>query len=409
MKAALASGILLIFATSTSLAQVNGSAAAAEGQPPFNLEEIGTFNYPWRIAFLPDGRMLVTEKSGALQLVTAAGGKTRVNGVPAVLHRGQGGLLGVYISPTYEQDQDIYLTYSEPADRGSGLALARARLALDGASPSLQDLRVIWRDPAGGSGGQFGGALAFSPDGQHLFLAVGERQRMTPAQDPDSPLGKILRLTLDGEPASGNPQEGAVGASTLPIIRPPRNTEAAKTARPVFDYTYSGPNWTPAEIWTSGHRNPYGLAFDPGGRLWELEHGPRGGDELNLIQPGKNYGWPLVSEAPNYDGTPIPTPSSRPDFTPPLVYWTPVIAPGNMAFYAGPVFPEWEGALLVSGLGSRSLALLRFDAAGQPLPAARWQLGRRLRDVAVAPDGTVWLAEDSPDGGLYRLVPEAGD
>ena len=197
---------------------------------------------------------------------------------------------------------NVYLTYSEPGDSGSSLALARARLAIADTTASLEGLQVIWRDGARGRGGQFGAAVAFSPDKQFLFLTVGERQRMTPAQDPNSPLGKILRLTLDGKPAPGNPQAGKTGTPTLDIINPPRNTEIAKTAPTVYTYTFPGPNLTPSETWTSGHRTPYGLAFAPDGRLWELEHGPRGGDELNLIEPGKNYGWPLVSYATNYDG-----------------------------------------------------------------------------------------------------------
>ena len=159
-----------------------------------------------------------------------------------------------------------------------------------------------------GRGGQFGAAIAFSPDGQYLFLTVGDRQRMTPAQDPDQALGKILRLTLDGKPAPGNPMAGKTGAASVPLINPPRDTEVAKTAPVVSTYTFPGPNLTPAETWTTGHRTPYGLAFAPDGRLWEIEHGPRGGDELNLIEPGKNYGWPLVSYATNYNGVPIPQP-----------------------------------------------------------------------------------------------------
>jgi hypothetical protein len=275
-----------------------------------------------------------------LQLVTQQGAKTTVSGTPAVLAKGQGGMLGVFLSPHYKVDHNIYLTYSEPGDGGSSLALARAKLVLGQGSASLAGLQVIWRDPERGNGGQFGAQVAFSPDGKFLYLTSGDRQRMTPAQDPNQPLGKILRLTLDGKPAPGNPMYGKRGAATVPIIDPPANTEAAKTAPVVRKFTFHGPNLTPSETWVTGLRTPYGLAFAPDGRLWELEHGPRGGDELNLIEPGKNYGWPLVSYGHNYDGVPIPSPDTRSDLAKPVIYWVPVIAPGNLFFYKGSMFPS---------------------------------------------------------------------
>ena len=173
----------------------------------------------------------------------------------------------------------------------------------------------------------------------------------------------------------------------------------------MYTYTFPGPNLTPSETWTSGHRTPYGLAFAPDGRLWELEHGPRGGDELNLIEPGKNYGWPFVSYATNYDGVPIPSPDTRSDLAKPVIYWTPVIAPGNMTFYQGKVFPQWNGSLLISGLNSRSLSRVVVDK-GNATPAERWRIGFGVRDVAVAPDGAVWLIENTATGGLYRLTPK---
>ena len=259
-------------------------------------------------------------------------------------------MLGVYVSPRYATDRNVYLTYSEPGEGGSSLALARARLSIGQDSASLDGLEVIWRQMPKGRGGQFGAAVAFSPDGQYLFLTVGERQRMTPAQDPDQALGKILRLTLDGKPAPGNPMAGKTGAASVPLIAPPRDTEVAKTAPVVSTYTFPGPNLAPAETWTTGHRTPYGLAFAPDGRLWELEHGPRGGDELNLIEPGKNYGWPLVAYATNYNGVPIPSPDTRPDLAKPVIYWTPVIAPGNLVFYKGTMFPQWQGSALIGGM-----------------------------------------------------------
>jgi glucose/arabinose dehydrogenase len=326
--------------------------------------------------------------------------------VPAVLWGGQGGMLGVFTSPKYATDHNVYLTYSEPGEGGSSLALARARLSIAESAVSLDGLQVIWRDGERGKGGQFGAAVAFSPDGQYLFLTVGDRQRMTPAQDPDSPLGKILRLTLDGKPAPGNPNAGKTGAASLPVIDPPRNTETAKTAPVVRTYAFPGPNLTPAETWTSGHRTPYGLAFAPDGKLWELEHGPRGGDELNLIERGKNYGWPLVSYATNYDGVPIPSPDTRPDLAKPVIYWTPVIAPGNFVFYKGAMFPQWQGSALIGGLATRSLSRITFDGKGGATPAERWDVGHGIRDVAVGPDGAVWLIENANPGGLFRVTPK---
>ena len=386
-------------------AQVNIGTQAPAASNPFVVTRVASFNLPWRIAFLPDGRMLVTEKVGPVWLVTQQGAKTPVAGVPAVLAEGQGGMLGVFLSPHYASDHLVYLTYSEPGDGGSSLALARAKLALGQGKASLEGLQVIWRDGERGQGGQFGGQVAFAPDGKSLFLTVGERQRFTPAQDPNQPLGKILHLTLDGRPAPGNPHAGKLGAATVPIINPPKDTEAAKTAPVVRTYTFPGPNLTPAETWSSGHRTPYGLAFAPDGRLWELEHGPRGGDELNLIEPGKNYGWPLVSYAANYDGVPIPSPDTRPDLAKPVLYWTPVIAPGNLAFYTGKMFPQWNGSALVSGLGTKSLSRILISGASAK-SAERWSVEHRIRDVEVAPDGALWLLEDANPGGLYRVTPK---
>src|SRR5207249_2354973 len=224
---------------------------------------------------------------------------------------------------------------------------------------------------------------AFSPDGQYLFLAVGDRQRMTPAQDPNTELGKILRLTLDGKPAPGNPMAGKTGVATRPLINPPRDTEAAKTAPLLSTYTVEGPNLAPSATWTSGHRTPYGLAFAPDGRLWELEHGPRGGDELNLIEPGKNYGWPEVSYAVNYNGVPIPSPDTRPDLAKPVIYWTPVIAPGSLTFYNGAMSPNWNGSALIGGLATKTLSRITFAANGGAAPAERRSVGERIGGVAV--------------------------
>jgi aldose sugar dehydrogenase len=406
MKILASAALFLTFVSATAQAQVNAGTQKPEASVPFTMTQVAEFKLPWRIAFLPDGRMLITEKVGPVWLVTQQGAKTPVANVPEALWQGQGGMLGIYVSPNYATDHNVYLTYSEPGDGGSSLALARAKLSIGEGAASLDGLQVIWRDGERGKGGQFGAAIAFSPDGRYLFLSVGDRQRMTPAQDPNSPLGKILRLTLDGKPAPGNPHAGKTGAATLDVIDPPRDTEAAKTAAVVRTYTFPGPNMTPAETWTMGHRTPYGLAFAPDGRLWELEHGPRGGDELNLIEAGKNYGWPLVSYATNYNGVPIPSPDTRSDLAKPVIYWTPVIAPGNMVFYKGAMFPQWQGSALIGGLATRTLSRITFDGKGGATPAERWNVEHQVRDVAVAPDGAVWILENANPGGLFRVTPK---
>ena len=408
MKTLLNATLLLTLVSATASAQINAGAQKPEPDLPFTLTQVATFKLPWRIAFLPDGRMLVTEKVGPLWLVTQHGEKTPVENVPAVLYGGQGGMLGVFVSPRYVTDHNVYLTYAEPGDTPgqSGLAMARARLTIGAGKVSLDGLQVLWRDMPRGKGGQFGAQIAFSPDGQFLFLTVGDRQRMTPAQDPNTAVGKILRLTLDGKPAPGNPMAGKKGAPSVALIDPPRDTEAAKTAPIVSIYTFPGPNLAPAETWASGVRTPYGLAFAPDGRLWEVEHGPRGGDELNLIEPGKNYGWPLTSYSVNYNGVAIPSPDTRADLTRPVIYWTPIIAPGNLIFYSGAMFPQWRGSALMSGIATQTLNRMTFDGKGGATPAERWFVGHRLRDVEVAPDGALWLLEDSQTGGLFRVTPK---
>lgn len=398
---------LLLLTAAPAHAQINAGDLAPTPDKPFTVTKVADLNLPWRMAFLPDGRMLITEKGGKLFLVTQKGEKTEVTGVPKVQFAGQNGLLGVYLTPGYAKDKGIYLTYSEPGEdpATSSLALARATLVIGAKTAALDKLRVIWRDPVKGKGGQVGATIAFSPDKKLLYLTVGERQRFTPAQDPNQPIGKILRLTLDGKPAPGNPMAGKTGAQSVPVIDPPKDTEAAKTAPVLRTCTFHGPNLTPSETWATGVRTPYGMAFAPDGRLWEIEHGPRGGDELNLIEPGKNYGWPLVSYAVNYDGVPIPSPDTRPDLTKPVIYWTPVIAPGNLMFYSGKLFPQWKGSAFAGGLGSKTLNRIIVTGATAK-PAERWDMGFRVRDVEQSPDGALWLLEDAAPGGLYRVTPK---
>lgn len=355
-----------------------GRANLPPTKPPFLIEAIGKFDAPFAMAFLPDGLLLVTEKAGQLKLRGKDGQITEVSGVPAVATGGQGGLLDVALAPDFARSGAIYITYAEPSadnPKWSQLALARATLDLSGA-PTLRGLHVIWRSGSIGVGGQFGAIVTFSPDGKYLFLSSGERQRFTPAQDPNQALGKILRLTLDGKAAPGNPMYAKGGV--------------------------------PAMTWTTGHRNPYGLLFAPDGRLWEEEMGPRGGDELNLIEPGRNYGWPIVSNGDNYSGQPIPDHPSRPDFAAPVLWWNPSISPGGMIYYSGAMFPQLDGSLLIGALSGQGVAQVKL-AGARATPVAFWDMGARIRDVAQAPDGAIWLLEDGGHGSggkLLRLTPK---
>ncbi|OZI38274.1 dehydrogenase [Bordetella genomosp. 10] len=375
----------LALVAATAVLSIQASHAAAprnEGErpydreTPFAVQPVATFDMPWALAFLPDGRMLVTEKTGHLYVVTAQGAKQRIAGVPAVTYSGQNGLLDVVLSPTWQDDKTIYLSYVE-AGPGANLALARARLDLDGAA--LRDLRVIWRATpdgdkrGGGAGGQPGGIITFSPDGRYLFLTSGDRMRPRTAQDPDLPLGKVLRMFPDGRVPPDNPWAKEGGARAL--------------------------------TWSLGHRNPYGLAYAPDGRLWLHEMGPMGGDELNLEEAGKNYGWPVVSYGDNYNGTPIPRPPTHPEFQEPVLYWTPVIAPAGMIFYKGAMFPQWRGSAFIGGLRAQALVRVAFDGHGGAREENRWNMGARIRAVAEGPDGALWLLEDSSEGRLLRLTP----
>lgn len=399
--------MLLILTSAPAWTQVNVGDQPPEASLPFATTDVATFNLPWRLAFLPDGRMLVTEKVGPVWLVSEQGEKIQVANTPAVYYQGQSGMHGVFLSPHYDTDRSIYLTYSEPGEYGGGLAMARARLNVTDASATLENFEVLWRQMPKGRGGQEGAQIAFSPDAEYLFLSVGDRQRFYPAQDPDWPAGKILRLTLDGKPAPGNPSFGQTGAASIELTDPPKDTEVGKTAPAVETYTFTGPNLTPAETWASGVRTPYGLAFSPDGELWEVEHGPRGGDELNLIEKGKNYGWPLVSYGMNYNRVPIPGHETRPDLTEPVLYWTPVIAPGNLMFYTGTqTFPQWNGSGFVSGLRTKTLNRIIFDGHGGAKTAERWDVGRRIRDVEQGPDGSLWMLEDANPGALIHVTPK---
>ncbi len=354
-----------------NVAATSGRANLAKTAPPFAIQTAGQFAAPFAIAFLPTGELLVTEKAGVLKLRARDGGIVEVAGVPRVASGGQGGLLDVAVAPDHARSGIIYLSYAEPRARGSALALMRARMDRTGGAARLTDQAVIWRAGSDGPGGQYGATIAFAPDGKSLFLSSGERQRFTPAQDPQQALGKILHLTLDGKAWPGNPNfaKGGVEAMT----------------------------------WSSGHRNPYGLVFTADGRLWEEEMGPKGGDELNLIEPGRNYGWPVVSNGDNYSGQPIPDHPSRPDFAAPALWWNPSMSPGGMIAYSGAMFPQYKGSLFIAALSDKSL--IRVDVSGTNATAKdQWDMGSRIRDVAQGPDGAIWVIEDGERGSGGRLL-----
>ncbi len=355
-----------------------GDGAALAQDRPFQVEEIARFAEPWAMAFLPGGRQaLITEKRGTLKLWTRGGAAVDVAGVPAVDYGGQGGLGDVVLHPDFAANGLVYLSFAEAGAGGTrGAAVGRGRLVTEGGGPRLEGFEVIWRQVPKMSGrGHYGHRLAFSPDGRHLFISSGERQEFTPAQDMASNAGKVLRLNADGSVPADNPFADQGGVA--------------------------------AQIWTLGHRNPLGLAFDGEGRLWEVEMGPRGGDELNLIQRGRNYGYPIVSNGDHYDGRVIPDHDTRPEFEAPKTWWTPVISPGDMIIYSGNLFPEWRGDALIGGLSGE--ALVRVDIDGDNArEAGRWPMGERIREVEQAPDGSIYLIEDEDEGSggrLLRLTP----
>ena len=373
--------------------------------PPFTTAAVATFDSPWALDFLPGSTVaLVTEKGGRLWLVDVANGqKQEVSGAPKVVAKGQGGLLDVKVSPHFAEDNFVYLTFSEPSQNGgSQLALARGKL-VRGASPALQGLTVIWRNPTGGQGGHFGARVAFAPDGNSLFLSAGERQRFMPAQDPNLPMGKVLHLALDGKPAPGNPGAGKTGAATVSVTDPPEDSVAAKNA-PARTFAWPGPNLTPAETWTNGHRNPLGLAFAPDGRLWEIEMGPKGGDELNLIIEGRNYGYPRVSNGTNYNGVDILDHRPGDGFEAPKAWWNPSISPADLLIYTGSLFPEWKGDALIPALSGQALIHVRIRG-DQASKADQWDMGHRIRAVDQGPGGEVYVLEDGPRARLLKLLP----
>lgn len=348
---------------SPSATEATRSAEATSASPtlapdgrPFVVEEIDDLDEPWAMTFLPDGRSLITSRGGDLTLRAADGRTTEVDGAPEVVHQGQGGLGDVIIAPDFETSRTVYLSWAEAGGGGSGAAVGRATLAENGDSAALADLTVIWRqDPKVSGNGHYGHRLVFAPDGKHLFVSSGERQKMDPAQDLDSDLGKIIRMAPDG---------------------------------------------SDAEVWSYGHRNPLGLAFDADGNLWESEMGPQGGDEVNLIEKGRNYGWPEASNGSHYGGGEIPDHAAGDGFEAPKVWWNPSISPGSLMVYDGEMFPQWRGDAFVGALSGE--ALIRVDLDGTDAAKGdEWPMDHRVREVEQAPDGSLWLLTD--EGQVLRL------
>lgn len=349
---------------------VTGSAGSR-----IKAETFGSFNEPWAMTFLPDGRLLVTEKSGALILMNPADRSTvAVRGVPDVAYGGQGGLGDVILHPGFSDNRTIYFSYAEQDETGNlGAAVARASLRLDVSPPSLNRVEVIWRQIPKVSGtGHFSHRLAFGPDGK-LYITSGERQKQSPAQSWTQNLGKVIRLNDDGSVPPDNPFQD--------------RGELAKT------------------FWSLGHRNLLGIAFDQRGRLWTHEMGPRHGDEFNLTAGGDNYGWPLVSWGNQYSGADIPDHDSRPEFNAPEVYWIPSIAPSGLIIYSGNLFPMWEGDAFIGGLVSQSLIRVRISG-DQAEEAERFVMGKRIREVEQGPGGGIWVLEDGKGARLLKLTPE---
>jgi glucose/arabinose dehydrogenase len=338
-------------------------------------EVLNEFNEPWAMTFLPDGKMLVTEKSGALLLVSPSGKmKTEIINLPEVAYGGQGGLGDVIIHPDFDKNQLVYLSYVEAGSSNtSGAAVVRAKLELKTLSPKLEEIKVIWRQiPKVTGNGHFSHRLAFAPDGK-LFITSGDRQKMEPAQDMGSGLGKIIRLNDDGSMPPDNPFQ-----------------DDGNLAR---------------QFWSMGHRNLLGIAFDAAGNLWQSEMGPRHGDELNVVIKGSNYGWPVVSEGRHYSGFPIPPHKEYPQYQAPKVAWSPSIAPSGLIIYKGSLFPGWQGDAFLGGLVSQ--ALIRVDIEGlSAMEAERFSWDRRIREVEEGPDGAIYVLEDQAGGRLIRLTPQ---
>ena len=357
-------------------------------KPAFTTKAVATFNEPWAMTALPtinneSPKLLVTQKTGELFIVNIkTGAKTAVAGIPKVAYGGQGGLGDIILAPNFATSNNIYLSYVEAGtgidSNKFGAQVIKAKLAgLDTGQPSLQEITPIWQQTPKIKGqGHYSHRLLFSPDGQYLYISSGERQEKTPAQDMSVNLGKIVRLNPDGTVPADNPFMN-------------KNTDIS------------------AQFWTIGHRNVLGMVFDDKGKLWAHEMGPRGGDEFNLIEKGKNYGWPIVSNGRNYTGTDIADHDTRPEFAAPKITWTPVISPSSMSMYSSGKhndFPSWQGNVLISGLSSKALIVVSLDENDSASERYRYDMGERIRSVLNV-DGEVWLLEDGNNAQLLRLQP----
>jgi len=375
VRLAITAPLVALWAQPSLAVQTNAPAAP---KTPVKLTIVAKgLENPWGLQFLANGRMLVTERPGRLRIV-AADGKigAPVKGVPKVVAEGQGGLLDVAIAPDFDQSGRIFISYSEPRDGGrNGTSVARAKLALDGDSGTLEDLTVIFRqEPAADSTYHFGSRIVIAPDG-NLFVTTGDRVFLKEeAQNPKNHLGKVIYITADGAPASAKP---------------------------------AGEGWDP-KVWSIGHRNMQGATFDTAtGQLWTIEHGAQGGDELNRPEAGKNYGWPVITYGKNYGGAKIGEGQSKPGLEQPVYYWDPSIAVSGLLLYTGDLFPGWKGNLLVGSLKGNQVQRLVLDngevTAHEVLAEDTYQ---RVRDVRQGPDGAVYLLTDDPNGRIVRLTPQ---
>ncbi len=357
------------------LAGTVGARAEEVGieRPRTRVEVVASnLNHPWSLAFLPDGGVLATERNGGLRRI--AGGKvTRIQGVPPVFEAGQGGLFDVLLHPDFATNKTLFLSYAHGSKAANGTRVARARLEGD----RLADVTVIYTaTPLKKGPVHFGGRMAFLPDGTLLLTTGDGFDFREQAQRKDSPLGKIMRITTDGEVPRDNPFVTDAKAQSA--------------------------------IFTFGHRNPQGLAHDPvRGIIFAHEHGPKGGDEVNILKPGANYGWPVATHGMDYSGATISPYTEYAGMAQPLLHWTPSIAPSGMAVYRGAMFPEWDGDLLVGALVDKAVRHVRLSADGRTVEGQDWlfrEVGARIRDVRVAPDGSVWLTTDDPAGQVLRVT-----
>lgn len=373
-----------VMALVASACQAQNSSAqgrgAANATMPFTMSDVAKFDAPWAMAFLPGSGVpttnmaLITEKDGRLFLLDIfSGQRQQVSGLPAVNSAGQGGLGDVVAHPDFASNQRIYITFVEAGEGGSGAALGYGRLLLGQGAPRLDGFKVIWRQqPKVTGNGHFGHRIAFAKDGT-LFLSSGDRQKFDPAQDMSGNLGKILRLTAEGQPAPGNPFASRGGVE--------------------------------AQVYTLGMRNNLGLAFAPDGRLWATEMGPKGGDELNLIEAGKNYGYPIVSDGDHYDGRDIPDHKTNRTYAAPKLSWNPSVSPAGMIIYSGDLFPQWKGDAIFGALSGQALVRADIDSASAR-KAEQWDLGFRVREVEQGPRGELYILEDGRSGGrLLKLEP----